>query len=114
MYYHAVDDAPSIQQLLYEVGQDCPDKWRVIGVQLNIPEYELEAIAHMNLLPIGCHHKVFDFWRKAITSPYSWATIIDVLKSPAVNERSLAIKVEQWLSQKGKPSHAPCIYMYNH
>ena len=41
--------------------------------------------------------EVFDLWRKNRAHPYTWATIIKILRTRAVGENQLADELEQWV-----------------
>lgn len=47
--------------------------------------------------PMPCYMDVFDKWQKRTTPPYTWDTIIWVLKNPVVEEMELATEIEKWL-----------------
>ena len=40
---------------------------------------------------------MFSIWQRKADPPFSWATIIDVLRSPVVEENALAQEIEDWL-----------------
>ena len=46
--------------------------------------------------------KVLHQWENNADPPYTWATIIEALKSPFVNEENLAKEVECWLLKEEK------------
>ena len=69
-----------------------------MGIQLELTHGELASIASSG--PIDPQFKfasVFTEWNKRNTPEYSWATIIDVLKTPAVNEQRLAEEVQAYV-----------------
>ena len=102
-----VDDAPKMGDLLVKVASNCHDKCLIVGLQLFLPFSQLYAIESRNHNPINCFAEIFDLWERQADLPYTWVTIIDVLRSPAVNENKLAFEVEHWLSLEGK--HNVCI-----
>ena len=71
------------------------DKWEVLGLQLNIPTHQLRTIPKSN--PIMSFAEVFDIWERKSEPPFTWATIVEALRSPIVNENSLAKEIEDWL-----------------
>ena len=87
-----LDIEPEMIDLLNNVASriDC-DNWMVVGVLLNIPCYELYNIKHKN--SIICLLKVFELWKKSQCLPFTWATIVKVLLSPALRELALACEL---------------------
>ena len=113
---------PQFDQLLSQVAcrPGVQYKWREIGLQLNIPnvdelyyEYKHSHYPYMlhrmstGMSPtlgrrqrdreIGVIMDIFCEWKERGHPPYTWATILDVLKSPKVGEVQLAQELEQWL-----------------
>ena len=71
------------------------DKWQVLGLQLNIPTYQLNTIQKST--PILCFVEVFDIWKRKSDPPFTWATIVEALRSPIVSKNKLAKEIEDWL-----------------
>ena len=71
-----------------------PAKWRLVGIQLKLPTGTLDEIQIQNAgKPDECMHLfelVFARWRSLVSSSYTWKTMIEVLRSPAVKEVALA------------------------
>ena len=88
------DDSPNRDDLMNDVAAVIPAKWRLVGVQLKLPNGTLDEIQVQNAgKPYECKHsfeQVFDGWRSLGTSPYTWKTMINALCSPAVGEVKLA------------------------
>ena len=72
-----------------------PTKWRHVGIQLGMENAHLDVIkqrcSNDSLL---CFGEVFTEWKRRMTTPFSWSTIIDALKSPLVGENMLAHKLQ--------------------
>ena len=90
-----VDDrTPNLDELMNDVAAVIPAKWRFVGVQLKLPKGTLDEIQAQNAgRPDDSKHsfeQVFDRWRSLGTSPYTWMTMINALRSPAVGEVTLA------------------------
>ena len=81
-----------------QVASKAQDKWEVIGFQLGIEQHQLRTINHHD--PIMCYADVFNVWERKAEPPYTWATIIDALKSPIVGEIKLAQDIEMWLMRR--------------
>ena len=101
VWYHLspeVDDH-SLQHcdLMNDVAAVIPAKWRLVGVQLKLPNGMLDEIQAQNAgRPDQCilsFEQMFAKWRSLGTSPYTWETMINTLRSPAVGEVKLANKL---------------------
>ena len=86
-----------MNDFLIRVACQAMDKWEVFGLQLNIPPHQLHTIQRSN--PILCFAEVFDKWKRKSDPPFTWATIVEALRSPIVNENSLAKEIEDWLNR---------------
>ena len=84
-----------MNDLLNRVASRAMAKWEVLGLQLNIPPQQLSTIQKGN--PILCYADVFDIWERKSDPPFTWATIVEALRSPIVKENSLAKEIEDWL-----------------
>ena len=84
-----------MNDLLNRVASRAMDKWEVLGLQLNIPPHQLNTIKKDN--SILCYADVFDIWERKSDLPFTWATIVEALRSPIVNENSVANEIEDWL-----------------
>ena len=71
------------------------DKWRIVGLELEIEQHQLNTITHQDA--IQCYIEVFSIWQRKADPPFTWATIIDTLRSPIVRENALAQEIEDWL-----------------
>ena len=88
-----------LADLLNKVAAHARDKWRNMGIQLNIPMDQLDSMTATD--PIGYYAKIFNWWQKNGSPPYTWATIIDALRAPIVGEVQLAHELEEWLTHSG-------------
>ena len=88
-----------MKHLANEVAAKVSAKWRLIGVQLEIPGNVLDDIqSQVAGKPDSNMHafeKMLDKWRTLHTSPYTWLTIIEALESPAVGEREVAAELRK-------------------
>ena len=98
LYFYFTDELhrePTMRELLNEVSAEASDKWVLIGTQLDIEDHHLENFSRTNTGDIyRCHLQVFRMWRNKGSPPYTWATIINVLRSKIVGEVRLADKLE--------------------
>ena len=85
---------PTVDDLMNEVAAVIHAKWRLVGVQLKLPNRTLDEIQAQNAgRPDQCilsFEQVFAKWRSLGTSSYTWKTMINALRSPAVGEVTLA------------------------
>ena len=86
---------PTMRELLTKVASRAMDKWDMVALELDIEQQQLNTINHPK--PVRCYNEVFCLWQKKAEPPFTWATIIDALKSPIVGENKLAMEIEKWL-----------------
>ena len=80
---------PDLPTLLNEVAAVIPAKWRAVGNLLKVPKGVLDGMERQ-YSPLDSFERVLTEWNSRRCSPYSWGTIICVLKSPAIGEVALA------------------------
>ena len=108
VWYHfspEVDDhTPNLDDLMNDVAAVIPAKWRLVGIQLKLPNGTLDEIQAQNARnPKECilsFEQVFAEWRSRGTSPYTWKTIINALCSAAVGEVKLANELNAKMHEK--------------
>ena len=86
-----------------EVAAKIPGKWRDLGLQLGIEQDVLDGIASISPGDINhCYSNVFTQWKNQNSTqyPYTWSTIVQALKSPAVGEERLADKIKNKLTPR--------------
>ena len=98
----SLDSEPSLQHLMDKVAAVIPHKYELIGLQLRLSLAELQVIGPRRPT-LEEHHRAFDemfgVWRRRGSLPYSWRTLIDVLKSPSVGEVLLSEQLTSWITQ---------------
>ena len=86
--------APKLPDLMNEIASVIPAKWRGVGIQLGLSSSTLDGIEMENgSKPNSClqsFEKVFTKWEQQHPKPYTWDTIIGVLRTAAVGENVLA------------------------
>eukprot|EP00731_Ephydatia_muelleri_P012659 Em0006g1553a len=98
----SLDSEPSLPLLMDKVAAVIPSKCWAIGLQLGLTTAELQAICpqHQGL---ENHHRafgeIFDVWRRCRPLPYTWRTLIDVLRSPSVGEVLLSEQLTSWITR---------------
>ena len=79
-----------------DLASHIPDKWRKVGIQLGLTGNHLDAVAQSTPDPIDQFMKMLDYWQKLKTTrrPCSWSTIVEVLRSNAVQEERMAEQLQ--------------------
>ena len=70
-------------------------KWKEIAIGLEVSSIEIDRISAESREIQECFRRVFDRWQRENRRPFKWETIIDVLKSPAVGENTLAQQLKE-------------------
>ena len=100
-YPGGLEDKPELRDLMNEVAARIPSKWRQFGIELRLSPDELDRFLLANLgdtLP--CFSSVFTFWQKKMSrEPYSWLTVVESLRAPAVGELKLALELIKKLTR---------------
>ena len=82
-----------------KIAAKTKDNWFNVGIQLDIGTTTLRTFEnehHRNSM--RCYTCVFEEWKRKRIPPYTWATIIGVLETAAVNEVDTADSVRKWLT----------------
>ena len=89
-----------MRELLHRVASRATDKWEMIGIELDIEQHQLNTIAqssHQDAM--RCYCKMFKLWQSQANPPFTWSTIVRVLRSSILKENSLAQEIEDWLRE---------------
>ena len=73
----------------------------MIGIGLGIDTSTLNAIDQQYRNPNDCYLAVFDKWLRTTVNP-QWETILQVLGTPAVDRRDLALKIREKHSKQAE------------
>ena len=73
------------------------DKWKRVGLELELEQHQLNTITRSCQDTFECYSEVFSIWQRKADPPFTWATILDALRSPVVEENALAQAIEDWL-----------------
>ena len=92
-----------MKDLLEQVASRAKDMWHMIGIQLDIEDHVLNTFEDAN--PLKSYLKVFREWKSKGAPPFTWATILDALRSRTVGANDVAKLVETWLEQNKTQSH---------
>ena len=69
-------------------------KWYNIGVQLEVPTFQLKNIDKKSSDLMDQLRDTLDYWMSKVPSP-SWRLIVDALKAPSVGENRLSKAIEE-------------------
>ena len=69
-------------------------KWHAIGVQLEVPSFQLKIIEKKSSDLMDQLRDTLDYWMNNDPSP-SWRHLVDALKAPSVGENRLADEIEE-------------------
>ena len=87
-----------LKDLMNDVASKIPNMWRSVGIQLGLSNITLDNIEEkMDRKPhafLDSFEQVFTKWEQQGPSPYTWNTITEVLRKPAVGELALADQLE--------------------
>ena len=95
-----------LADLMNDIASVIPAKWRAVGIQLNLSTGELDSIQNQNAgkpeSDRNSFEQVFNKWRQQCTNPdqYTWQKIVQVLKTPSVQEHALAERLNAWYAGK--------------
>ena len=99
----SLDSEPSLPLLMDKVAAVIPSKCWAIGLQLGLTTAELQAICPQQQGLENYHRafsEIFGEWRRRGSLPYTWRTLIDVLRSPSVGEVLLSDQLTSWITHK--------------
>ena len=86
---------PKLSDLANRVASKIPHKWKEIAIQLEINRGERRAIEKDEDKAFDRFVAVLEQWKESASQPYTWKTIVTVLKSASVSELRLAEELEE-------------------
>ena len=96
-----LDSEPSLAHLMDKVAAVIPSKYELVGLQLGLTLSQLHVMRpqHQGLegyqIAFG---ELFGEWRRRGSPPYSWRTLIGVLRSASVGEVLLSDQLTSWVT----------------
>eukprot|EP00731_Ephydatia_muelleri_P012653 Em0006g1547a len=96
-----LDSEPSLPLLMDKVAK-IPSKCWAIGLQLGLTTAELQAICPQQQGLENYHRafgEIFGEWMRRRSLPYTWRTLINVLRSPSVGEVLLSEQLTSWITR---------------
>ena len=88
------DAALFFSQLSTDVAMNT-NRWREIAHKLLISSNDIERIELENVSIFERLTKIFDKWHRKDELPFTWETMVDVLRSSIVGENALADQLDQ-------------------
>ena len=98
----SLDSEPSLPVLMEKVAAEIPSKYEMVGLQLGLSLAQLQVIRPQHQSLEDYHRafgEIFSEWRRRGSLPYTWRTLIDVLRSASVGEVSLSDELTSWITQ---------------
>ena len=86
MKQHQIANFKDVQN---KVAAKIPNKWRIFGTQLDIPQAILDSFEQKNNDLLRRFTEVLVYWEKTQIHPFTWNTVINILMSPAIQEPRL-------------------------
>jgi len=97
---------PTLLSLMNLVGCEVKSKWREIGSGLGVAEADLRSIkteeSGSDDAIQSCMRRVFSKWQTAMTSPYTWQNLANVLVSRDVDAKEAMLKLHKSLCENTK------------
>ena len=83
----------TLKAAINELHSVCP-KWYNIGIQLNIPTFQLKIFEQKTSNSMDQLRDTLDYWMNSGLS-HSWRILVDALKAASVGEKRLAEEIEE-------------------
>ena len=94
MHVHVYITVPSLKALLHEL-HPVRASWYNIGLELDIPHTELDCFEQSHPDQLVSKREMLKHWLKTTADPPStWEAVVIALRSPSVNEKSIAAQLE--------------------
>ena len=98
LFQPLITSSPSIDELQRLVIAKISDQWFAVGIGLGLSVSELQALQQEHLHDVQkCFVHVVEKWRRRSDPPFTWNTLLNVLRSDALQEIALADTIEETL-----------------
>ncbi|CAI8020195.1 hypothetical protein GBAR_LOCUS12076, partial [Geodia barretti] len=87
--------SPKMSDLANRVAAVIPGKWMEVAIQLEIRMGAIDAVCGENRKCFQQFMAILDIWERSSSPPFTWNTLVSVLKSQSVNENALARELER-------------------
>ena len=101
--FNSLEEAPKKDHVLKLMFRIC-SWWPIIGDCLGIESGELDSLRFSNQHDIDKLSQVLQLWMERMTKPVTWNTILEVIGSPPIQNKSVVVEIEKFLE---------CKYLYN-
>ena len=101
--FNSLEEPPKNSDLLKLLYRIC-SWWPIIGDCLGIESGELDSLHFSNQRDVDKLSKVLQLWMERMTKPVTWNTILEVIGSPPIQNKSVVMEIEKFLE---------CEYLYN-
>ena len=91
----STESAPAISVLANCVAAKIRDKWKKVALQLELSVGVIRAIQRDQQDSFDQFMVVMYEWKDSLSRPFTWDTIVAVLKSDSVNETRLASELQR-------------------
>ena len=98
----SLDSEPSLPHLMDKVAAVIPPKYEMVGLQLGLTPAQIQTICPLHQSMVDYHRaftEIFGLWKRSGSPPYTWRTIIGVLRTASVGEVRLSEELTTWIAQ---------------
>ena len=74
-------------------------KWKMIGVALEVEHCDLEGLSQSNKDNSTRLYEVLEAWMNTRSTDVTWETVITAAEGSIVDQKSTAVKIQQFLSE---------------
>ena len=97
LHWLPLSSAPTMEDLMNDVAAAVPSKWTFVGIQLKVPQKDLDdvqlQVAGRPNSSIEAFRLMLGKWSTLDPNMYTWSTIIGALETPSVGEIRLASRL---------------------
>ena len=97
--FNSLEEAPKKNNLLKLMSGIC-SRWHTIGDRLEIESGELDSLRYSSQRDIDKLSQVLQLWMERMTKPVTWNTILEVIGSPPIENKSVVVEIEKFLECK--------------
>ena len=94
--FNSLEEAPKKSRLLKLMSGIC-SWWPTIGDYLEIESGELDSLRYSYQHDVDKLSKVLQLWMERMTKPVTWNTILEVIGSPPIQNKSVVVEIEKFL-----------------
>ena len=98
----SMDSESSLSHLMDKVAVVIPHKNEIGRLQLGLTPTQIQTICPLHQSFVDYHRaftEMFGLWKRSGSPPYTWRTIIGVLRTASVGEVRLSEELTTWIAQ---------------